>query len=326
MKVLVTGANGFVGSHLVEELLARGHSVRGLVRRTSDLRWLEGSDVDLAYGEVTDPTSLADPVKGVSIVYHVAGATKARQKESYYRVNHQGTVNLLGACVQHNPDVEKFVLVSSQAAAGPSDRGRLLTEADECRPVSDYGRSKLLAEQAVVAFADRFPVTVLRPPAVYGPRDVDFLAYFRILKKHLRPLLGFRERRLSICHVRDVIAGTILAGESERSAGQIYFLSGDRDYTWDELSATMAEALGVRALKVHVPVFALHLLAIFAEMFARLFRDAPTLDRRKAREMSQQCWTCDWGRAREELGYEPQVSLAAGMRETVAWYREVGWL
>jgi nucleoside-diphosphate-sugar epimerase len=326
MLVLVTGANGFVGSHLVEELLRRGHRVRGLVRRTSDLRWLEGVDVELAYGEVTDAASLASAVENVHVIYHAAAVTKARRKETYYRINQGGTLNLLEAALKNCPGLKKFVLVSSLAAAGSSPEGRLLQEADPPEPVSDYGRSKLLAEQDAAGFMDRLPVTIVRPPAVYGPRDVDFLTYFRILKRHLRPLLGFRERRLSICHVRDVVAGTILAGRSDRSAGQIYFISGDGDHSWEELSAAMARALGVRTLKVRIPLFVLHALAALNEALAPLFRETPTLDRRKAREMSLPCWTCDWGKAAAELGYQPAVSLEEGLRETVEWYRQVGWL
>jgi len=326
MRILVTGANGFVGSHLVDELLRRGHQVRGLVRRTSDLRWLKGVDLDLAYGEVTDPASLSEAVRDVRMVYHVAGVTRARQRETYYQVNQQGTLNLLEACLRNAPSLDKFVLVSSLAAAGPSPEGRLLRETDPPEPVSDYGRSKLLGEQEAARFMDRLPVTVIRPPAIYGPRDVDFLAYLRILKKGLRPLLGWHERRLGICYVGDVVAGTILAGESDRSAGQIYFVSGDRDCSWEELSAAMAAAPGAWTVKIRIPLFALHTAAALAEMFTPLFREAPTLDRRRAREMSQQCWTCDWSKAADELGYEPAVKLEDGIRETVEWYREVGWI
>jgi dihydroflavonol-4-reductase len=325
MKVLVTGANGFLGSHLAEELLRRGHRVRGLVRRTSDLRWLKDLDLELVYGEVTDPATLDPAVRKVDVVYHVAGVTDARSGEIYLRVNHQGTVNLLEACARTEPGLSRFVLMSSQAAAGPSPEGRLLREEDPCRPVSEYGRSKLMAEQAASRFMDRWPIVIVRPPAIYGPRDVDFLTYFRILKRHLRPLLGFGERRLSICHVRDVVRGTILAGESGASAGQTYFISAG-ETSWDQLTRIMARAMGVQTVKVRVPLFALHALAALNEAFAPLRREAPVLDRRKAREMAAVCWTCDWSKAAEQLGYRPTVSLEEGIGETVAWYRQVGWL
>jgi len=326
MKVLVTGANGFVGSHLVEALLSRGYEVTGLVRRTSDLRWLEGLKVHLAYGDVVDPPSLIGPVQSAEVVYHLAAVTKARRREIFYQVNHQGTVNLLEACVRLNPGVKKFVLMSSLAASGPSPEGRLLQETDQCQPITDYGRSKLLAERAAGEYQDRLPIAVVRPSVVYGPRDTDLLAYFRLLKRHLRPLLGWRDQQLSICHVRDVVQGTILAGESEEAAGQIYFISGEKVCSWDELTRTMAAAMGVHALKVRVPTFAVHLAALFAELFSPFTREEPVLNRQKAREMSKPCWACDWGKARDELGYRPSVSLEEGMRETAAWYRAQGWL
>jgi len=325
MKVLVTGANGFVGSHLVSGLIDKGHRVRGLVRRTSDLRWLESLDVELVYGEVTVPATLPEAVRDVEVVYHAAGVTRARRPEVYHRVNCQGTVNLLEACREHAPGLNKFVLISSQAAAGPGEKGRPSRENDPCRPVSEYGRSKLLAEQAAAEYMDRLPIAIVRPPAVYGPRDADFLTYFRILKRHLRPLLGFGERPVSICHVRDVVMGTILAGESLRSSGRIYFLSGG-ETTWDELTGIMADALDVWTLKIRVPTAALHILAALNQAFAPLRREAPVLDRRKAREMAAICWTCDWSRAAEELGYRPSVPLEEGIRETVEWYRRMGWL
>ena len=323
--MLVTGANGFVGSHLVEGLLERGHRVRGLVRRTSDLRWLEGLDLEVVFGEVTDPATLPAAVRDIEVIYHVAGVTRARRPENYRKVNHGGTVKLLKACREHAPGLARFVLVSSQAAAGPAEAGCLSREGDPFRPVSEYGRSKLMAEQAAAGFMDQLPIVIVRPPAIYGPRDADFLIYFRILKRHLRPLLGFRERRLSLCHVGDVAAGIILAGESDRSPGQIYFLSGG-ETTWDELTGIMAGALGVRALKIRVPLFALHGAAFLSELFAPLRRDLPVLDRSKAREMAAVCWTCDWSKAAAELGYRPSVTLEEGIRETVAWYRQAGWL
>jgi dihydroflavonol-4-reductase len=326
MRALVTGANGFVGSHLVKALLSRGHQVMGLVRRTSDLRFLKGLPVNLAYGDMVHPPSLIEPVQNAEIIYHLAAVTKARRTKIFYQVNHQGTVNLLEACARHNPGIKKFLLMSTMAAAGPGPDGCLIRETDPCQPISDYGRSKLMAEEDAKAYQDRLPITVVRPPAVYGPRDSNLLAYFKILKKHLRLLPGWRDQQLSLCHIDDLVLGTMLAGESEKAVGEVYFISGEEFYSWDELTRAIASAMGVRAVKIRVPIFVVNLVALIAELFSLLHREGPLLNRQKARELSKPCWACDWSKARDELGYRPMISLEEGLQETVSWYREQGWL
>ena len=177
-RVLVTGGTGFIGSHLVERLLGNGYDVTCLVRELRQVRWLQGMEVRLAQGDCMLPESLADAVPGVSLVFHCAGLTKGKHARDYYSVNHLGTKNLLDACARHNPGMRKFILVSSLAAAGPSGRTAGKTT-DTPHPVSDYGRSKLLAEEETLKFKDRFPVVILRPSAVYGPRDADVFELFR---------------------------------------------------------------------------------------------------------------------------------------------------
>ena len=326
MRVLVTGANGFVGSRLVKALMSGGHQVTGLVRSTSDLCLLEGLQLDLVYGDVVQPSSLVEPVRGVEVIYHLAAVTKSRRTEAFYQVNHLGTVNLLEACAQHNPGVRKFLLMSTMAAAGPGLEGCLLQETDPCQPISDYGHSKLMAEEAARAYQDRLPITMVRPPAVYGPGDSNLLAYFKILKRHLRLLPGWRDQQLSICHIDDLVRGTLLAGQSEKAVGKIYFISGEEICSWDELTRAIASAMGVRALKIRVPIFIVHLVALIAELFSPFSRQGPLLSRQKARELSKPCWACDWSKARDELGYRPVISLQEGLKETVSWYREHGWL
>jgi nucleoside-diphosphate-sugar epimerase len=326
MRALVTGANGFVGSRLVKALLSRGHQVTGLVRRTSDLRFLEGLQVHLAYGDLVHPPSLVEPVRDAEIIYHLAAVTKAKRPKPFYQVNHQGTVNLLEACFQHNPGVKKFLLMSTMAAVGPGPEGCLLQETDLCQPISDYGHSKVMAEEAARVYQDRLPITVVRPPAVYGPGDSNLLAYFKLLKKRLRLLPGWRDQQLSICHIDDLVRGTILAGESDSAVGKTYFISGEQICSWDELTLAIASAMGVRALKIRVPIFVVHLVALIAELFSPFSREGPLLNRQKARELSKPCWACDWGKARDELGYRPLISLEGGLQETVSWYREQGWL
>jgi len=177
--VLVTGGSGFIGSHLVEILLAQGHAVRCLLRDPGRPRWLAGLPVEIQRGDCTDPASLISAVQGVEQVFHLAGVTRARRRRDYFLHNLRGTGNLLRACATADNPPRRFVFLSSQAAAGPSRDGRPLTEDDAPAPLTAYGLSKLAAEKAVLGYAHRLPTVVLRPSTVYGPRDRDFLEYLQ---------------------------------------------------------------------------------------------------------------------------------------------------
>lgn len=326
MNALVTGGNGFIGSHLVEALLERGDDVRCLVRATSDLRWLEGLAVELTNGDCLDRDSLRAAVAGTDVVFHLAGVVRARKPETYYAVNQVGTRNLLDACEQHGSGLERFVYVSSQAAAGPSCDGTPVTEADPPAPITHYGRSKLLGEEAVLAAQARLPVAVVRPPAVYGPRERDVYTYFKTVRRGFRPLLGWGDRRVSLCYVKDLVSGILLAGSKPQAIGQTYFVADEAEYTWEEIGLTIQRELGVKALRVRMPVFFLFSVSLFAEFFAKMFGHAALLNREKAREMAQRYWLCDAAKAREELGYCQEFGLQRGVAATAKWYQERGWL
>jgi nucleoside-diphosphate-sugar epimerase len=172
MKVFVTGANGFLGSHLVDRLLERGDEVHVLVRKTSNLQWLIGKDVRFHYGDVIgEGKGLRGGLQGVDVLLHVAGILRANRSRTYYEVNTQGTANVLEECLNVRPEIRRVVIVTSLAAHGPSPEGKTATEGDECHPIGDYAKSKRDAELVALKYADRLPVTVVRPPAIYGPRD-----------------------------------------------------------------------------------------------------------------------------------------------------------
>lgn len=203
-KALVTGANGFVGSHLVEALLHRGYRVRCLVRKTSNLRWLSGLNVEYVYCDIAEKDSLRDAVRGVDFVFHCAGLTKARNREEYFKANAEGTKNLVEVCLKHNPELKRFVYVSSQAAVGPGSDEKPLNEEAPCRPVTHYGESKLEGEKIVLAYVSRLPITIVRPPAVYGPRDTDILGFFKVANSRFRVSFGLGQSFLSLVYVKDL--------------------------------------------------------------------------------------------------------------------------
>jgi len=321
MKALVTGASGFIGSHLAEALLKRGYEVRCLVRNTSALKWLDGLEFILCRGDCTDPGSLREAAKGVDYVFHLAGLTKARREEDFYHVNAKGTQHMAEAVLRENPSLKKFVFLSSQAAAGPSIKGKPVKETDAPNPVSHYGKSKREGEEAVFRYADKFPVVIIRPSAVYGPRDRDLFLLFKLLRSGFYPYWG--ESRYSLIYVDDLISGIIKAAESDCSGGKIYFLSDERPYTNNELISLISSIYGKKPLKLPVPRPLMSAVAVAGS----LFKGFPSIiNRDKMRELSYRDWICDSSKAREELGFISKITLKEGIKWTADWYRIHRWL
>jgi dihydroflavonol-4-reductase len=317
---LVTGANGFIGSHLVEELLSRNYQVRGLIRKTSNLEWLKDLPVELHYGEVTDRQSLYPVVKDIDFIFHIAGATKARNKEQFENINYHGTKNLLEVCLDTNPNLKRFVYFSSLAAAGPSTDTRPKNERDECLPVSLYGEAKLMAEKLVNEFGKRLPTVILRLPAVYGPRDREGLTYFQMLKKGFRPVFG---NIFSTIYIKDVIEASILCIEKDIKSGEIYCVSDGNCYTLDDLADIAEKLIGVKTFRFRVPKPIMNFYAFLINLFSR---SQTIINQDKIKELTQSGWTCNINKIRTELGFVPKFNLVEGLKLTIGWYKERSWL
>ena len=323
---LVTGASGFVGSHLVEELAARGFRVRALVRKSSNLRWLRRAKPELAYGDVTVAESLPAALDGVDYVFHAAGVVKAISRAEYMRVNAGGTDALLLACTGAR-SLKRIVLVSSLAAGGPSGRGPAVVEDDPPRPISFYGESKLKAEQIALSYAGRLPVTIVRPPAIYGPRDTEVLDYIRCAARFRMAIIAGRpDTRLSVINVHDVTSGLILAALSQQSLGRTYYLGGPEVVTWVDVAAALGDVLRCKLRRVCLPVTVARIGALLAEFYTLITRKPALLNRQKVREILAGGWVCSIERARREIGFEPRIGIREGMAQTVKWYRENGWM
>ena len=241
----MTGATGFIGSHLVEALLQKEVQVQCLVRQTSDLTWLKNLPIEVVHGDCNDKASLGEAVKGIDQVFHLAGVTKAIKDKTYFEVNALGTENLIHACLENNPRLQKFIYLSSQAAAGPCQDGGTKKESDLCEPVSAYGHSKRIGEEFVLAHTHEIPLFILRPSAVYGPRDRDIYAFFKLLSKRINPCLSGQDQHISLCYVRDIIQAILLAAEAQESSGEIFFLSDGHDYRLEEIGNAFAQAMGI---------------------------------------------------------------------------------
>lgn len=320
-RVLVTGGTGFIGSHLTERLLREGYEVWLLLRRRR--QWLPPQvhivGGDLSTGEIPE-------LKGFHHVFHIAGLTRAVKPEDFFRVNAEGTEVLVNRIVDSGGISGRFIYLSSLAAQGPTTRDRPLKEEDPPRPVSPYGESKLQGERACLLFKDRLPVGILRPSAVYGPRDDYMLELFRVIARGVLPRVGKGERWISLCYVADVVEALLRAAEREYPSGEVFLISDGRRYSLQELADMVASFLGVTCREVRVPVGLAKAIALLGEAIGRLRGKAVAFNRNKLTEALQEAWICDISKARRVLGFEPRYPLAEGLKITLRWYREAGWL
>lgn len=333
MRTLVTGATGFIGSLLVERLFdhkkrAKQEAARifCLVRRAISGTWLENVPVELVHGDLFADAALIPVLANVSHVIHLAGVTKARNEAEYFHSNAETTRHFLELCARHAPNLQRFVYISSIAAAGPSVDGRLVTEDEPPRPMSIYGRSKLAGELACQEWHDKLPITIVRPPVVYGPRDKDVYQYFKQVKMGLRLRLGRHERKVSMIHVHDLVTGILRASQDSRAVGETYFLTNPNPYDWHELGEAVATAMQRKTLSITVPEAVAPLLAAVSELGAKITGKPALLNFDKVAEMRQYYWVCSGEKARQQLGFEPALSIEAGLQNTWQWYRENGWL
>lgn len=324
-SVLITGANGFIGSRLCALFLKEGFTVYAGVRKSADLSMLQGLAVQHRYGDVTDPTGLPAMVPGVDYIIHNAGIVKAKSAAQFFAVNADGTRNLLQAVATHNPRLKRFVLVSSMAAVGPSRDGNPITEETVPNPATTYGQSKLAGERVCAEYSSKLPITIVRPHGVYGPGDKEALSFFQIANSRLKPLFGRTSRMVQMVHVDDVCRGILKATLAEVKSGNAYAVAENRAYTLREMVKLLEQASGKKGYPLYIPGPLLKLIAAVSEMVFRMVGKTPMLTRDKADELLGN-WEVSTEKARRELGFESQVSFAQGARETFAWYREHRWM
>ena len=326
MNILVTGATGFIGSHLVERLSREGHDITCLAKETMHARVLESLGCSVILADLTNGISWERLLGNVDVVYHLAGVTRARHSREYYEGNVVGTSRLVEGCLRYASRLRRLVFVSSLTASGPSPSGLPISEDDPYHPVSDYGRSKMLAELEVTNAGGRLPWTIVRPAAVYGPRERDMYDYIRIIKRGVEPLIGLKDKLLSLIYVDDLVEGIILAAESPQAVGRTYFLGSERPYSYHEIGVAIARVLGCHPTCLRLPHWLVYTVGACAVAAAAITRRQVFFNVQKARESVQRAWVCSVERARHELGFHQRVGLEEGMTRACEWYRRYGWL
>ena len=326
ITAVVTGANGFVGSHLVDLLLEKGIKVRSLVRKSSNLKWLKDKDVEVFDCGLFNVGEMKKVVKGANYIFHIAGAVKSKKPEGYYKANVDTTINLLNACLDTKDSIKKIVIVSSLTACGPATEGKPVNEETEPHPITTYGRSKLAQEKAALNYKNDLPITICRAHAVYGERDTEIFIFFQTFNKGLMTTIGMKDKQVGLIHVKDLVDGLYLAAVSEISKGQIYFLSSEEIYNWKMIGDITSKVLKKKPLKVKVPHFIVYTVAAIAQIFSMFSKKAATLNIEKARDLVQPYWTCDVSKAVKQLGFRQNISLEEGIKRTCDWYKQMGWL
>jgi len=315
VRILVIGATGFVGSHVAQTMVERGHEVSVLMR--SRVGWLEEvGRVEKIMGDLTQPHTLEALSQRVfDLVVHAGGLTSAPESQDYYRVNTLGTCNLVRALRRAAQPPGLFAYISSLAAAGPGE----MSEGDPERPITPYGESKLYAE--FIVMDSGFPFLILRPPVIFGPRDTDVLRFFQMIKRGWLPAF-FKKKRLSILYVKNLVA--VLEFLVEKKGEGTFFLS-DGTYTWWDVGEMAAGILGVNLKAFPLPQGVLRPLAGVSQFYRCLRGRAVLLSREKLREMKEEAWICK-PQGLSALGFSPLISLKAALEETLEWYRDRGYL
>ena len=324
--VVVTGATGFIGSHLIDYLVGQGCTIHALVRGTSDQRWLNKSGqvkihvVDLAQSSSISCLEKAD------YLFHCAGLTKAKTRDDYFCGNVYSCEVLYERCVAIGGNLKAIVHLSSLAAAGPSTQGEAVQEKNPCKPVTYYGESKLAGEKIALKYASSLPIVIIRPPVVYGPREKNFFVYLKALSQGWNIKIGTTRRELSLIYIADVVRAMVQAAVCYPKNEKIYYVTDGEHYLWSDISNSAMKILNVRAKKLVIPEVLLPLFSCFFEALAWFGSKPPLFDRQRMIDICQTSWIASPKAFFESHKFQPKYNLVKGLKETIDWGKKNNWL
>lgn len=329
MKILITGASGFIGSFIVEEALRRGWETWAAMRRSSSRQFLQDERIHFIELNLSNEQQLTEQLRGHEFDYvvHAAGVTKCIDQADFRRINTEGTQHLVRALIALGMPLRRFVFVSSLSVFGAIREQQPyeeIRETDTPQPNTAYGRSKLEAEQWLEGV--NIPYVILRPTGVYGPRERDYFLMAKSIKQHSDFAVGYKRQDITFVYVDDVVQAVFLACEKGQT-GRKYFLSDGQVYQSSTFSDLIREELGHPWwIRITAPIWVLRVVTFVGDLIGRMTGKISALNNDKYHILRQRNWRCDIEPARRELGYEPRVQLAEGVRRTIRWYKDNGWL
>ena len=338
-RILITGASGFIGSFIVEEALNRGFETWAAVRKSSSREFLQDERIHFIELNLSSEEQLKQQLKDIQFDYvvHAAGVTKCLHKEDFFRINTEGTKNLVRALLDLQMPLKRFVYISSLSIMGAireEQPYKEIRERDKAMPNTAYGKSKLEAEQWLVSLNKELekknekllPYVILRPTGVYGPRERDYFMMAKSIQSHIDFAVGFKQQDITFVYVTDVVQAVFLAMEKGQT-GRCYFLSDGEVYQSSTFSDLIRKELGNPWwIRITAPLWLLRIITFCGEYMGHITGKVTALNNDKYNIMKQRNWRCDINPARQELGYEPQVKLEEGVRRSIAWYKKNKWL
>jgi dihydroflavonol-4-reductase len=324
--VLVTGGNGFIGSHLVDSLLSLGCNVHCLIRKSSNLRWLSSTEIQFHFVDLADPNFKIPNLPSIDFVFHCAGLTKAKKREEYFDINSRVCATLYEQCLNYKESIKGIVHLSSLAAAGPGKDGQWVDEATVLNPVTFYGQSKKAGEEVALKYSASLPIKVIRPPVVYGPREENLYTFFKLVKKGWGLQIGRSSKKLSLIYVADLVQAMIRVCDPRAEQKKVYFVTDGETYSWQEVAKAAADEMNVSVKALKIPESILIPIAIFFEALAMLSTKPALFDRQRMIDIRQSCWTASPENFFRDFDFTPQFNLTTGLAHTLDWYVKQKWL
>lgn len=324
IKSVVTGANGFVGSHLVDYLLEKGHEVHAIIRSTSNTQWLDNKNINLHRCGLKDIDGMRSAFEDCHYIFHIAGVVKVPSHEGFIKGNVEMTDNVMKAAAGIE-SIKKILITSSMAATGYAEFGDQVDESSPLRPIESYGVSKVEQEKVAFSYKDQNVVAV-RPPGVYGPRDTEIFTFFKAINNGFSVMMGFKPKEMSLIHVRDLVQGMYLAATHENNAGEVYFLGSLERYNWKQLGEIASSAMNKKTIPIKIPHFIIFIIGFIGQFLESVFGMDVALNKDRAFRITRPSWYCSSEKAKSELGFEQTVSIEEGFKSTIDWYKEKGWL